>query len=64
MTKMTNSKQSQRSDEKSGSRYISLRRYEANAGSDPARNDTNGSMKNFPREFIPMKELEESPLGD
>lgn len=56
---MNDSKPTQGSEKKSGTRYIRITKYEDET-SGVGRNDTS-SMKNFPRAFIPMKELEESP---
>lgn len=61
---MTNNEQTQLSDNKSRTRYVCLTRYEMETGSDWESNDSAGSMKNFPRAFIPMEELEESLSGE
>jgi hypothetical protein len=51
-----------RNDEKSGTRYVWLTRYQVEgSGLGNGSNDT-GSMKNFPTAFLPMQELEEPPL--
>lgn len=60
---MTSSRSTQMSDQKAGNRYIWLTRYENEASIDPESNDTAGSVKNFPRTFIPMEELEELSIA-
>jgi hypothetical protein len=49
----------QNSDEKPGTKYLFITRYEVETSGDLETNGTS-SVKNFPRTFIPMKELEES----
>lgn len=53
----------QNSDEKPGTRYAAATRYEIDTSGDLESNGT-GSVKNFPRTFIPMDELEESLSGE
>jgi hypothetical protein len=55
--------QNRNSDAKSGARYVWLTRYENEASRD-LENSGSGSIKNFPKTFIPMKELEESTPVD
>ena len=62
--KVTKSVQTHTSDKKSGTRYIWITRYGIETGSDLESNDTAGSVKNFPRTFIPMSELEETLAGE
>jgi hypothetical protein len=49
----------QNSDENPGTKYLYITRYEVETSGDLESNGA-GSIKNFPRTFIPMKELEES----
>jgi hypothetical protein len=58
--KMTNSNRAQSFEKKPRTRYIRLTKYELETGCDRESKDGAGSMKNFPRAFIPMEELEES----
>jgi hypothetical protein len=59
--KVTNDKETQGADEKCGTKYGWITKYEVETGDGLGNNDM-GSMKNFPRAFIPMKELSESPF--
>jgi hypothetical protein len=58
--KMRNSEQTQVPDEKSGTRYILVARYENRTSGDLESNLAAGNMKNLPRTFISMNELDES----
>ena len=58
-----NSKNTQFSDKQPGTRYFVFTRYDETGG-ELESNGTTGSMKNFPRVFIPMEELQESSLEE
>ena len=59
---MTNSLPNHSSSKESGARYILFTRYDIEGDTDPEGSETSGTVKNFPKTFIPMKELED--IGD
>ena len=58
---MTNANETHGADRKATTRYIWVTRYEGEP-SGLERNDDASSIKNFPRAFLPMRELEDSPM--
>lgn len=56
---MTNGEPNQNAEQRAVTRYGWLTRYDGDPSGDREGEDT-GSMKNFPKAFLPMSELDES----
>lgn len=61
---MRNRTESQNEIKEPRTRWGPLTRYESETSIGLESHGTPSSMKNFPRTFIPMRELEETPMDE